>query len=102
MSFSVAEHFAKIHGGFDSLIKLTDLINAGHDLNYIARQFKLSAAQICRLRNSLFQQIWTPKRGTLEYIEFQKHYFENEAVKRGNFIKEQSKLKFIAGGIQNE
>jgi len=102
MSFSTAEHFAKIHGGFDSLQKFTEMVNAGHDLNSIAMHFGLSSSQICRLRAELFQQVWQPRRGTIEYIEFQQHCLEREALRRDEFIKEKTKLHFVIGGLHEQ
>ena len=94
MSFSSAEHFSKVHGGFEGLLKLTELINSGRDLHSISLQLHLSSSQICRLREKLFEQVWQPKRGLIEYIEFQKHCLEREAIRRDDFIKEKTTLKF--------
>jgi hypothetical protein len=102
MVYSIAEHFSRVHGGFEGLIKLTELVNSGNDLYYIATQLDLSSSQVCRLRGALFEQTWTPKRGLIEYIEFQQHCLEREISRRGEFLKEKVKLKFVAGGLDNE
>ena len=102
MPFSIAEHFAKAHGGFDGLLKLTELINSDNSLDDIADKLHLSAAQICRLREKLFDRVWTPKRGLLEYIEFQRHCLEREIARRDEYIKQEEKLRFVQGGLDGQ
>jgi hypothetical protein len=44
MPFTTAEHFARQHGGFDSLMKFAEMINAGDNLDSIAEYFHLSTS----------------------------------------------------------
>lgn len=101
MSFDAAEYFAKKHGGFDALMKLLDMFNAGDDLATIGQYFKLSQSQVCRIRAELFRQVWIPTPGTLEYIDFQKSVHEREAMRREKFIKEQKTNLKLYGQSDN-
>ena len=105
MPFSIAEHFAKNHGGDKELEKLVEMVyeDDGNDaLKAIAEHFKVSKSQACRLRKSLFRRRWVPVRGLVEYLEFKKHCLEREVQRREEFIKEKSNLKLVVGGLHHE
>jgi hypothetical protein len=101
--YSTAEHFAKNHGGFDGLIKFIEICNKEKDLHRIASSFKMSASQACRLRNGLLEQVWKPRRGVTEFIEFKIHCMERDVnMKRAEVREKVEKnidLKLIPGKV---
>jgi hypothetical protein len=103
MPYSKAEHFAKYHGGFDSLLKFIQACNSEQDLNRIAASFKMSISQVCRLRAGMLEQAWKPRRGVVEYIEFRIHCMERDLNDKRNEVREKtetdSSLKLIMGKL---
>jgi hypothetical protein len=87
-SFQMSENFVRNHGGFNSLMMFLRLCYKEPDLEAIAKTIKRTTAQACRLRMGICERVWRPRRGTIEFVEFQIGFLEREAKRRGEFIDE--------------
>ncbi len=105
MPYAKAENFCQKYG-YDRLVRLVELCNSGKELRDIANMMFLSSAQVCRLRAELFNQVWIPKRGVLEFIEREIEFHKNEIERRQEFINEQNKksanLQIIMGAVNGQ
>jgi len=110
MGYAMAEHFRQTHGGSMAIDQFLKLLNTKVDcyskgkkskrhltLREISGRLKLSPAQVCRLRNGMFEIQWVVQIGTKQCIEDEIHFLNREIKQREDFIKEQDKLKFIPG-----
>jgi len=98
MSFMTAENFSRNHGGFQALETFQKMLNTGRSLNCIGKFFGFSSVQACRLTKQLFDIVYVPKQGTIQYLEFQKSCLQREINSREDFIVENNRyLKFIPG-----
>ena len=115
MGYLIAEHFAKVHGGFEAIKYFQDLLNLKIEVTVKGKRVKrhltiieiserlsahtghLSPAQVCRLRSALFEPVWVNKYGTEKYVRGQAEHLRGLAKEREDFIEEQRKFQFILG-----
>jgi len=98
MSFTSAENFARRHGGVVAIEQFCKLLNNGESLETIGQIFHFSTVQASRVAKNLFDVVYVPKRGTIEYIEFQKQYLQRELNEREEFIQNSAQfLQYLPG-----
>jgi hypothetical protein len=98
MSFTVAENFSRRHGGFSALETFLKLLNSGNSLDHIGKYFGFSGVQASRLTKELFDVVYVPKQGTIQYLEFQKHCLQREIAQRDELIQCSARyLQYVPG-----
>ena len=115
MSYTTAENFRQSHGGSIAIKQFLLLLNTKVEsfrhgkrhrrnltLKEIAARMNLSASQVCRLRNGMFELQWVNQKGTQACIESEIQYLEREVRERVDFVEEQRKLQFIPGRINEQ
>lgn len=85
MSFFTAERFARKRG-LDALNRFVEMVCRDCPLAKIAAEFKLSIAEACHLRKTLFRREWKPAEGLTDYLKFQQWSKKEESEELGATI----------------